>query len=197
MLNKIKDAIFFPLRVIFTPEQSRRLGLTPIFDERHNHVLRHVKGKLLDIGCGYNHLVKNYNDGIGIDVYPWKGIDVLVDTRHLPFQSKIFDTITFMANLNHIPVQIRKLVLDEAYRVLKDDGRIIITMIIPTIGYIGHKYLFSWRDHDQKERGIKEGESWGLSLSEIKNDLTKSNFILVKKEKFLYGFNNLYIASKN
>ena len=188
--------LLLPIRVIFKPEQVRNIGLTPIADERHKLVASHVKGKLLDIGCGENILVKNYCEGIGVDVYPWKGIDVLVDSTCLPFESNSFDTITFMANLNHIPKPIRTKVLLEAKRVLKDDGKILITMITPKISFIGHKYLFRWRSADLKERGMKEGESWGLSINQVKEILDSTKLKLIHHQTFLYGLNHLYLACK-
>jgi len=195
-LVRIFDFLLLPIRVILKPEQIRKIGLTPIIDERHKVIANHVKGKLLDIGCGHNLLVRNYCEGIGVDIYPWKDIDALVDTTCLPFESKTFDTITFMANLNHIPKQIRTKVMQEAKRVLKDDGKILITMITPKISYIGHKYLFGWRDYDQKERGMKEGESWGLSINQVKGILDSAKLKLIQRKKFLYGLNQLYLVCK-
>jgi SAM-dependent methyltransferase len=195
-IKKIMNFVFLPLRVILKPEPVRKLGLTPIVDERHKIVLSHVNGKLLDIGCGENLLVKQYGDGIGVDVFPWEAIDVLVHTTHLPFPEKKFDTITFMASVNHIPESIRNKVLDEAFRILKDDGQILITMITPKISYIGHNYLWGWRDPDIQDRGMKEGEEWGFSQKEMVNILEKSNLEINLHKKFVYGLNHLYIVKK-
>lgn len=194
--KRIADFVGLPLRVILKPEAVRRYGLTPIIDERHNMVLRHVKGKVLDIGCGENLLVKKHGNGVGVDVYPWKGIDVLVDTAHLPFQNETFDTIVFMASLNHIPKSVRPKVLAEARRVLKDSGQILVTMITPKISYIGHNYLWGWRDPDIQDRGMKEGEEWGFSASEIERLLEDSKLDVQSHKKFVYGLNHLYIIQK-
>lgn len=190
------NLIFLPIRIILRPEKVRKLGLTPIVDERHDIVLKYVKGKLLDIGCGENLLVKKYKNGIGVDVFPWKEIDVLVHTTHLPFPEKKFDTVTFMASVNHIPESIRNMVLDEAYRVLKDNGQILITMITPKISYVGHNYLWGWRDPDIQDRGMKEGEEWGFSPKQMMKILEKSNLEVNYHKKFVYGLNHLYIVKK-
>jgi len=195
--KQVANFFFLPIRVILKPEKVRRFGLTPIVDERHDIVLKHLKGNLLDIGCGPNLLVKKYGKGIGVDVYPWDGIDVLVHTPFLPFSSKIFDNITFMACLNHIPQNIRLKVLQDAKRVLKDDGQIIITMITPKISYIGHNYLFGWRDPDIQDRGMKEGEEWGLTPKQIQSQLAEGGLKLVTHKKFLYGLNHFYIFHKD
>jgi len=192
----IANFIFLPFRIILKPEQVRRYGLTPIIDERHNIVLNHVRGKLLDIGCGGNLLVQKYGNGIGVDVYPWKGIDILVNTETLPFHDKVFDTITFMASLNHIPKPVRQKVLVEARRVLKDDGQILITMITPKISYVGHNYLWGWRDPDIKERGMKEGEEWGFTNKELEKILSQCKLKIQFSKKFVYGLNHFYIVRK-
>lgn len=168
-----------------------------MIDERHNVVLKHLRGKVLDIGCGENLLVKQYGNGVGIDVFPWKGIDVLVYTTHLPFADKVFDTITFMASLNHTPKQIRGAVLNEAKRVLRDDGQILITMLTPKISYIGHNYLWGWRDPDIQDRGMKEGEDWGFTEREITNILKECGMRIKAHKKFVYGLNHLYVIHKD
>ena len=50
-------------------------------------VLPHVNGRLLDVGCGSNQLVRHYANGVGVDVHPWPGADVIVsDTATLAFE---------------------------------------------------------------------------------------------------------------
>jgi 2-polyprenyl-3-methyl-5-hydroxy-6-metoxy-1,4-benzoquinol methylase len=196
LIKKIADFVLLPLRVIMPPKKIRKIGLTPMIDERHNIVLEHVKGKLLDVGCGDNLLVKQYGDGIGVDVFPWKGIDILIHTPFMPFSEKKFDTVTFMASINHIPESIRIQVLREAKRVLKDDGQIIITMITPKISYLGHNFLWGWRDPDIQDRGMKEGEEWGFSPKQMIEILKKAGLKIESHKKFVYGLNHLYIVKK-
>ena len=106
-------------------------------DQRINVVMPYIKGKLLDIGCGYNNLVKKYGNGIGVDVYPWRGVDMVAKkTSSSPFENSSFDTITFLACLNHIPY--RRDALKEARRLLKPDGTLLITMISPFFGKMAH-----------------------------------------------------------
>jgi hypothetical protein len=66
-------------------------------------VIPHVRGRLLDVGCGANQLVRRYGDGLGVDVHPWANVDVLVsDCSTLELKSATYDTVTFVACLNHI-----------------------------------------------------------------------------------------------
>ena len=158
---------------------------------RINVVLPHIQGRLLDIGCGYNLLVKTYGDGVGVDVYPWEGADLVVDnTAHLPYPERSFDTITILAALNHIPN--REEVLAECRRLLKQDGRLIVTMIPPGLSRVWHFLRSPW-DNDQHERGMKSGEVFGFTRKEMLGLFERAGF----KCEFSQGFslvNRVYIA---
>ena len=80
--------------------------------------------------------LKNKN-GVGVDVYDWGGGAIIVnDSSNLPFADSSFDTITFLACLNHIPN--RSDVIREAYRLIRPGGNLVVTMINPMLGKIGH-----------------------------------------------------------
>jgi len=166
-----------------------------LLDKRVKVVLPYVKGYLLDIGCGTNELVKCYSGkGVGVDVYQWGQVDIVVkDTAELPFEEKTFDTVSIIAALNHIPN--REEVLKESNRVLKNDGKIIITMIPPKISRVWHGVRKPW-DADQAERGMKKGEVYGLTIKQLDNLLSESGFEIIFKKKFMLRVNNLTIAKK-
>jgi SAM-dependent methyltransferase len=158
-------------------------------------VLPFIEGRLLDVGCGTNKLVRKYGSGTGVDVHQFGGADMIFeDTSRTSFNNDSFDTITIIATLNHIPN--RKDVLREMHRILKPGGRIIITMIPPFISRIWHIIRSPW-DRDQTERGMIEGEVYGLTKKEVRYLLGSSKFILVKEGSFMIGMNRLYIAKKN
>jgi SAM-dependent methyltransferase len=156
-------------------------------------VLPSIRGSLLDLGCGYNNLVKSYGNGIGVDVYPWLGIQVQVgNSAYLPFADHSFDTVTIIAALNHIPN--RDEAIKEVYRVLNPDGSLIITMIGPITGRIAHLFF----THDEKTRqGMEANERLGMSRQEILNLLGRSGFAPVKIISFQFGLNSVYIARKH
>ncbi|MFA5039011.1 MAG: class I SAM-dependent methyltransferase [Candidatus Omnitrophota bacterium] len=162
---------------------------------RADFVFPHIRGRLLDIGCGNNELVRRYQNGVGADVFDWGDIDLLIsDPARLDFEPGSFDTITIIAAFNHIAN--RKEVLKECYRVLAADGRLIITMISPVVGLIWHKLRFPW-DSDQKVRGMKAGEVYGLSGAQILGLARMGNFVLENRQRFMAGFNTMYIFKKN
>ncbi|MBP9738928.1 class I SAM-dependent methyltransferase [Candidatus Saccharibacteria bacterium] len=185
----------FPLLSLLSREQSLRLKLTPIDDERVIMGLKYAKGRVLDIGCGANNFVRSYGNGVGVDVEAWKGSDIVIkDAAKLPFKSAEFDTVSYLACLNHIPNRAES--LKDAARVLQKDGRVIITMITPKMGAFIHWWRFR-NDPDHQERHIDhKHELMGMSPVHIKQILKESGFNTIKRKRFVYGMNNVYIAEK-
>jgi SAM-dependent methyltransferase len=198
--QKIKDRLCFPLLMFLSSDQARALRLTPIDEERLAMALTHCRGLLLDIGCGMNELTRHYRSmqgvAIGVDVHPWPGADVLCDTTHLPFPQARFDTVAMLACLNHISSSQRHQVLQEARRVLKDGGQLLVTMINPIVGFVVHTIRHR-HDPDQLERGMGEEEANGLWEKEVKQLLTGNGFHIIRIVPFVFGLNRLYIAQKD
>jgi SAM-dependent methyltransferase len=196
----IKDRMCFPLLAFLSSEHARALSLTPIDEERVAIALGHCRGLLLDIGCGTNELASAYRSrrgtAIGVDVHPWPGADVVCDTTRLPFPDGHFDTVVMLACLNHVPRSKRSQVLQEARRVLKDEGRLLITMINPVVGFVVHAIRRRY-DLDQLERGMGEEEAKGLWGKEVKELLARGRLRLAGTIPFVFGLNRLYIAEKD
>ena len=186
--------------MFLSSDQARALHLTPIDEERMVTALAHCRGLLLDIGCGMNDLAQHYRSmqgvAIGVDVHPWPGADAICDTINLPFPQALFDTVTMVACLNHVPSSKRNRVLQEARRVLKDGGQLLVTMINPVVGFAVHK-LRHRHDPDQLERGMKEEEANGLWEKEVKQLLAENGFHIIRMVPFVFGLNCLYIAQKD
>ncbi len=194
LAQKVFDFIFAPLRLTVLPDPLvARLGLTSSKVERLRAVSPHLKGRLLDIGCGDNELVRRYGHGVGVDVYDWGGgALILPDCSRLPFQDRSFDTVTILAALNHIPN--RAQVLEEVRRLLAEDGRLLITMINPVISYIGHRFIWWWSE--DKERGMEPGEVYGFWNRDLIALVGRGGFKLALHKKFVYCLNNLFIFQK-
>ncbi|MFH1537901.1 MAG: class I SAM-dependent methyltransferase [bacterium] len=191
LFQTIWDFVGIPFRlVLFDQEWLPRFGWTTLEEERLNAVLPHVRGRLLDIGAGPNNLVNRYGDGVGVDVHDWGGgVIVVEDSSKLPFEDRSFDTITLIASLNHIPN--RREVLQEARRLIKPDGRLILTMIGPSLGNIGH--MIWWYDESRQRGGMKHGEVGGYRKRDIVELCKSEGFRLMSHTRFVYGMNNLYL----
>jgi len=163
--------------------------------KRLNKVLPFIEGKLLDLGCGNNALVRQYGNGIGVDVYDWGDVDVIVkDSSQLPFDDEFFDTVAIIAALNHIPN--RNDVIKEIHRVLKNNGKLLITMIPPGISKIWHLMRKPW-DSDLAVRGMSHGEVYGISTLKIIQMVENGGFQIIRTERFMLNINCLFVFRKN
>jgi len=111
LARKIFDFIAAPLRLAVLPDDAvTRMGLTSLKEERLRAVAPWLQGRLLDIGCGDNELVRRYGHGIGVDIYDWGGgALILPHCSRIPLPDVSSDTITIIAALNHIPNRIEVL----------------------------------------------------------------------------------------
>ena len=115
-----------------------------------------------------------------------------------------FESITFIANLCHIPESIRDQELGEAYRVLKPGGNIIATMGNPVAEVLTHKVVWFYDkvlktnfDMDN-QRGMSEEEAYYLLDGEILERLTRAGFKRIVKKFFWtqWGLNHLFVGWK-
>lgn len=191
----LASRLAFPVLMLLSREQSLRLGLTPIDDERVIMALRNATGRALDIGCGANNFIRSYGNGVGVDVVNWDGVDLVVeDAARLPFKTGEFDTTAFLACLNHISN--RGAAATEAYRVTTPGGRVLVTMITPRLGAFIHWLRFR-NDPDHQARCIDHShEFMGMSAGQVREILTRAGFTDIKRKRFVFGLNSLYLGRK-
>lgn len=199
MLADFINFLLVPLRLLIPQPILLKIPLLRSNEEeRKRRVIAEYIGSALDVGCGNNKIVKDYrqkgNNGVGIDVHDFGGADnIFENTACLPFESESFDTISFVACLNHIPNRLD--VLKEAHRLLKADGKLIITNLTPRISLIWHKFAY-W-DIDQNERGIQDGEIWGFTDKQLRSLLDQAGFNVTRRTSFMWGLNHLYVCCRN
>ncbi|MDA9408565.1 hypothetical protein XH80_18025 [Bradyrhizobium sp. CCBAU 45384] len=192
--------------VLLPDSQNERLHLTSLRAERYAAVLPQLRGRVLDIGAGDNALIRLYrhrllrsakddagaDDSVGVDVVDWGGDTLkIASSDSLPFEAESFDTVAFVACLNHIPERIGA--LKEAHRVLKPGGLLVATMIGRLIGDVGHAI---WWYSEDKHRDVAEGEVMGIDKTEMLQLLEQAGFREVSVKRFVYGMNYLYLATR-
>ena len=195
MPKVVLSRLALPILALISREQSLKLRLTPLDDERVIMALRHTKGKVLDVGCGANNFVRSYGNGVGVDVFPWEGADeVIKDAAKLPFKDGSFDTVSYLACLNHIPN--RDDSLKDAYRVMKPGGRLLVTMIPPRWGQFIHWLRFR-NDPDHQDRDIDHNhELLGMHPALVRGLMRQAGFKNISRKRFAFGINSLYIGEK-
>jgi SAM-dependent methyltransferase len=187
-----------------------RWGLSAIASERFDYVSRYVTGRCLDVGCGrHDRFIKEFlgGQGQGIDVFAYEGLDpeqVVEDLSRFPFEDGSFETVTFIACLNHVPRPLRAAELAEAWRVLSDGGTIIVTMGNPVAEIAVHKVVelqdrwLGTRHDVDSERGMDPDEDLFLTDRTIRGLLREAGFVAVRKKRFWtqWGLNHLFVARK-
>lgn len=201
LIQSAWDLTGAPFRMILLPDHfSEKLHLTSLRSERLRMVLPELRGRVLDIGCGDNMLLKLYGQkgskdsqtSVGADIHQWTpDVFKIRSSAALPFEDGYFDTICYIACLNHIPE--RAEALQEARRVLRPGGRLIITMIGNVIGKIGHAL---WWYSEDKQRELHPDELMGMNTREVIHLMKAAKFDVSMHKRFCYGLNNLYIGEK-
>lgn len=195
-LKKLVDFATFGLRALVLYHDDR-WGLSSLASERYDYAAGEVQGRCLDVGCGRgNRFVTKYlaGNGRGIDVFRYEGLtdeNLVEDMSHFPFEDASFETVTFLANLNHVPTSMRDVELAEAYRCLRPGGNIIVTMGNPVAEVLIHKLvwlsdrLFGTHVDVDSERGMEEEEQYYVLDREIRARLARAGFRRVRKKRFL------------
>ena len=151
---------------------------------RNKYVLRYIKGKLLDISCGDNWLVKNYGNGTGVDIIQFSDDVIAVQSvDNLPFENSTFDTVTNIAALNYATSPQNALI--EMNRVLKHNGLILISMP----NYYALRLWRLFRRQDIEFKAIKKNK--------LESFIAQAGLKLIMKKRFLLGLNVLYVIRKN
>jgi SAM-dependent methyltransferase len=208
-VGRVLDFVAFPIRAV-TLFHKDRWGLSSLASERFDWVAREVGGYCLDVGCGRgNRFIRQYRGGRGqgIDVFPYEGLtreNVVVDLARFPYPAEAFDSVTFIANINHVPESQRDTELKEAYRVLCPGGNIVVTMghplaeiLVHRVVYLYDRILKTQLDMDS-ERGMHEEEAYFLTEAEIRERLDRAGFRRVQKKRFWtqWGLNCMFIGWK-
>lgn len=114
---------------------SSRLMVDLIAEIYDSAIKEHVKGVLIDLGCGKVPLYASYRDYISKNIcVDWintthknKYLDKQCDlTKKLPFNNNVFDTIILSDVLEHIPNPDN--LIEEMNRILKQGGKVLLNV---------------------------------------------------------------------
>jgi SAM-dependent methyltransferase len=186
------------------------LWFSSLPSERYYYCAEKVQGYCLDVGCGPNNrFVSDFlsGNGTGIDVFPYEGLSknqVFPDLTKFPFDNEVFETVTFIASINHVPKNERSIELAEAYRCLKTGGNILVTMGNPLaeilthqVAHLSDKFFKTNFDLDG-QRGMGEDEDYYLTKKEIINLLEGAGFKNIQIRYFTsqWWLNSVFIGEK-
>jgi len=112
--------------------QRKRVGLWYRNVWLYPRLCRHLRGRVLDVGCGIGDMVRFRRNTVGVDVNPQavdfcrnQGLDVrLMRPGHLPFPDRTFDGAVLDNVLEHLEEPLA--LLAEIHRVLTASGTLIV-----------------------------------------------------------------------
>jgi SAM-dependent methyltransferase len=187
---KWKDVIFFPLRLFLRHDIVSSLGLTSLLEERMDICAKYAQIPLLDIGCGEeNPFTKRLGKGYGLDILPLKNVDICADARYLPFKNQTFQTVFFIGSFNYMKDADR--VLEEARRVLRLEGRLLITITAGFWSRFRHATAWWNKPHNWITRGMR----YGYSEKELNRILNGHGFEVLAREGYFLGISKIFIAA--
>lgn len=187
---KIRDALFLPLRIFLSNDKVTSLGLTSILEERINICADHVVTPILDIGCGEGNPFIRRKDfaGYGMDIFPYKDIDICSDVLNLPFKKNSFKTVSFIGSFNYIKNTDRA--LQEVKEILDDGGKLLIT--VTNAFWSRFRHAVTWWKKEQYV--IKSGMKYSFSNKELMRILDKNGFKVKEEIRYLVGVSKLFIV---
>jgi SAM-dependent methyltransferase len=162
------------------------------------HVVPHLQGPLLDLGCGDCTAEKLVPDYVGID----SNRDFLPDAQtssaatvqgsghNLPFRDGAFRTVLAMAVLEHVADPVG--CLREALRVLQPGGRLVLTTPTPVGDWIHHRLAYV---NITSKHAADEHQSV-MSPAALCAAVEEAGFVLERHKVFLFGGNQVCIARR-
>jgi 2-polyprenyl-3-methyl-5-hydroxy-6-metoxy-1,4-benzoquinol methylase len=157
-----------------------------------------------DIGCGENpyflkKISKFIKKGVGFDLKVTEYKNSIIEVKNLkildqiPLEKESVDVVTLLAVIEHLeqPQEI----LNEAFRILKNDGVLILTTPTPLSKPILEFLAFKMKLIDKNEIKNHKNYFWP---KEIKKMLGKAGFREKKIKNYFFEFflNSLIIAKK-
>lgn len=127
-INRLKDFIkqspwFFQF-LTYTIGSISYLGLSPRRSVIKAFGEKNLKDKvILNIGSG---IKKIHPEVINLDIFPFKGVDIVADATRLPFKDGSVDMIITESTLEHIPNSYQA--MEKMTRVIKPGGYIYVSI---------------------------------------------------------------------
>jgi len=155
---------------------------------------------VLDIGCADATLFKRIGTiGRYVGVDPHLEVSVEDDRARLvrgifpevPEADEKFDCITLLACLEHVPLDQQKEVAERCFSLLKDGGRLIVTVPDAKVDHI-LAVLKALRLID----GMELDEHYHFDVSATPSLFEAAGLTLKKYERFQLGLNNLFVFER-
>lgn len=162
-----------------------------------------VDAVVLDVGCDDGALFVaaggSIKEGVGVDPTLLRSSEAgrvrfIADsfpTEELAASDGAFDAVTFLAVLEHVPVEELPSWRDECSRLLKNGGVVVVTVPSPRVDRILHLLM-----RMKLIAGMSLHEHHGLEQTRVPEIFTEGAFETIAHERFELGLNHLYAFRK-
>lgn len=143
--------------------------------------------KILDVGCGEGVFIeelisRGFKNVEGIDPNYSSDLIRMGNILETPYPEKYFDVILLLDVIEHFPFSDQEKVLEKIKRILKDDGKLIIS--IPNLAHFYSRLSFLLRGSFSRTANIKKHPGDRPIKEYI--DLLKTTGFQIKKRKGLF-----------
>jgi len=156
--------------------------------------------RVLDIGSAdgalFDQLRRRGATGIGIDpnsslIPRADGVRLIRGLFPADAPDGPFDAITMLAVLEHLPAASHAAVVGATARLLRDGGRLIVTVPEPAVDRIVHLL-----QRLRLAEGMSLEEHHGFSTAQTRTMFEPVGFVLLKHRRFQLGLNNLFVFER-
>jgi 2-polyprenyl-3-methyl-5-hydroxy-6-metoxy-1,4-benzoquinol methylase len=152
--------------------------------------------RVLDVGCADGALVRlgggRIESAVGIDPAATTGTDGSYESRTGTFPAAVrsdetFDTIVMLAVVEHVPADELETWAAACARLLRRDGRLVITVPSPTVDHLLH-----WGMRLHVLAGMDAHHHHGFIPDDVPR-IFGSALTLLHRSRFQLGLNNLFV----
>lgn len=168
-------------------------------NQRNARAIRFLKGpRVLDAGCNtgeLRHHLPSTMEYVGVDRDPSRPHPFTFYARDLsqPLNDLgVFDSIAFLATIEHIPGDIQPKILSNLVQVLRPGGMLVVT----TPSQFGDKVHDFTSNFKLVSKEAAEDHEKILSLDELATLLKNAGLEIETKSTFLFGMNQLVVGKK-
>lgn len=157
----------------------------------------------VDIGCGFDgrflrsisrHIGRGYGFDLKANKAKYGNVKIINNSRYdgrLPIKDYKADCVFMLAVLEHLPIN--TILIDEAVRILKKGGYLIVTTPTPLSKPVLE--VLSYRLHLISEESIREHQHY-YTKKELIELMDRQGCKIIKYQKFQFGFNELIVGQK-